>query len=302
MGFFLNYNGMKLFLIFFLLSCQSLLWGADVNLLSETLTNSQSPFNYPMQTSVIPGKNEDADVILLLHGYGGDHSIGEIIHSYGGLKEHLISFNFPDYRIFERGIDPLNSSYGTIHELLPVIYILKKLAVDSKLNKINLYGFSAGCGALVNTLMVLNTHRFDDSLKKVGVEDWDKKAILVAIQNGWVLLDAPFKSINEVFEGHRRKYTKFNNSNNYIKNQLNPIDNLKHLSGLKLNIIIYFEVPDANVGNKLDSVYSTILKETNTKGRTIILRGKSPGGHLDYHKDLWNRFRKETNTLQLESQ
>jgi len=265
---------------------------ADTQQLKSLFADASSnPFQYNMGITILPGHSQNSDVLLLLHGYGGDNSIARILQSYGDISDIMVSFNFPDYRILDRQYDLTKSVYGSIDEILPVVYMLNKLVVDGKLDKVNLYGFSAGGGAVINTLAVLNTHRFDTQLASIGVGADEKKVILNAIQNGWVLLDAPLKSMNEVNGRRGAGEGRDAVSSRYNKNGFNPIDNIPLLSGLKLNIIVYWEVPDEILSNRDDALFSERLKAVNPNGRNIILEG-STGGHVGYHAPLFRMYNK----------
>lgn len=283
-----------MFKIFIFLFCfiNFLVVAVDVQKLSQIFKNSTPPFNYNMWITVIPGRDQNSDVIVFLHGYGSDYSIADILQSYGEIDEHLVAFNFPDYRILERNYEPSKSVFGTIDEILPVIYILKKLVIDAQVHKIALYGFSAGGGALINTLMVLNTNRFDKQLQQLGLDKTEKQEILEALQKGWILLDAPLKSVKEIQQAisQRRKDII---SQRYLSNHFEPLENLQYLNGLKLNAIIYWEVPDEALGNRFDAVYAERFKKFNPHGKTIVLEGRTKGGHSGYHTMLWRRYNQE---------
>lgn len=256
---------------------------ADAQQLRSLFVNSstQNPFHYNMSITILPSHNQNADVMLLLHGYGSDNSIASILQSYGHLSNHLIAFNFPDFRIEDRGYNLSKSVYGSIDEILPVIYMLNKLVVEGKHDKVNLYGFSAGGGALINTLTILNTDQYDQPLLSIGVGEQQKKQILAAIQNGWILLDAPLKSMKRGRDPISKRYNK---------NRFNPIDNISRLTGLTLNIILYWEVPDEILSNRDDALYSERLMAANLHGRTVILEGNT-GGHISYHAPLFQMYK-----------
>lgn len=257
--------------------------------LESDLKKDPAFFNYPLNLRIYPANHAESGVLLMLHGYGGDYRIAEVLQNYGGISEHLISFNFPDYGIFERNLKPSNVTLGSLQEILPLIYVLKKLAVDSNIKVLNIYGFSAGAGALVNALVLLNTTKHDAELEKIGVQTSDKKSIIQAIERGWVLLDAPLKSMDEISESNGIYELDFL-SKRYIKNEMRPIDSLKKLKGLKLNVIVYFETPDEVISNRDDDLYAERLKQVNNKGKTLILKDKT-GGHTHYHSKLWNAYR-----------
>lgn len=257
-----------------------------------SLLKDPHDFGYPLNVMIYQAPNDHSDILLILHGYGGDHTIAEILQTYRPIDYHLISFDFPDHNILERQLEPAVITYGSIQELLPLIYVLKKLVIDVGIQKISIYGFSAGCGAIVNALAVLNETKYDAELSKIGVTAQDKTKILAAIEKGWILLDAPLKSMDEITDSYANGKMDFL-TKRYIQNDMRPIDALMKLKGLKLNVIVYFETPDEVVKNRDDDLYSHRLETANPKGQNIILKGSS-GGHVSYHSKLWNTFRQKS--------
>lgn len=271
---------MKTILFYLCLLVCSTVTAIETASLDKLLKATNNPFAYDLHPLLIPAKSSDADVVLMLHGVGSDYRIAEIIDGYKIVPDHLISFNFPDY-----------SSYGTIQELLPPLYLLKKLTVDGQISPIHLYGFSAGAGAAINLLAVLNTKTYDAALKNIGITENDKKTILNAIQKGYVLLDAPLKSFDEIARG-RPNIPELNVAvERYRQSGLRPIDSVNSLSGLKLNVILFLQTPDAAVMNLDDDMLIERLIAANPQGKNIVIR-LDEGGHLGFHRSLWNAFLK----------
>ena len=281
----------QFFLSLFL--CPVFLFGADRAALNKAVSAiRESPFYYDLSPVFIPAKAQDAPVLLSLHGMGGDASIGQVLHTFG-LPYHIVSFNFPDYSFYGRRIENRNTTFGTIQELLPFLYVLKKLILEGNLNSINLYGFSAGGGALINGLAVLNSNRFSKELQSIGINPKEKEQMLRAIQNGTIILDAPLKSMRELMRKRKDSGELKAIAKRYETNNLEPIDSLALLSPLSLHVIVYFEVPDNAVLNDDDDLFEQRLRQANSKGTSLIIRGHS-GGHLEYHKNLWQSVKKIT--------
>lgn len=141
------------------------------------------------------------------------------------IEATLVSFNFPEYDIKEeREYDYRQATFGTIAELLPALYVLKQIVIDQGIASIDLYGFSAGGGALINVIGVLNTSTYDTELKKIGIHTLEKEKLLSAIQKGIIVLDTPLKSIEEIID-HRGSTPEFEYlAKNYRDNNLRPID------------------------------------------------------------------------------
>jgi hypothetical protein len=246
-----------------------------------------NPFDYDLAVSTIQGEREDSDVLLCCHGMGGDERIIARVYSTGVIRSHLVGFRFPDSgrEIFK--LSALDTHFGTIEELLPLLFLLKTLAVDASLSKIHLYGSSAGGGALINALAVLNEYRYRDRLEAIGIDEAHRKKIVAAIQNGWVVLECPLKSIDELIpfrKGDLQNLILL--AERYSKNDLRPIDSLNHLSPLKLNILLYFQNPDEIIFNRDDSLYIHRLLLANPYGRREILI-RNEGKHTSFHPTLW---------------
>ncbi len=109
------------------------------------------------------------------------------------------------------------------------------------------HGFSAGGGAVVNAIAVLNGTAYDSELRKIGVGAEEKKRLLFAIQRGIVVLDTPLKSVEEImdFRGSSEEFEIL--ANKYREHGFRPIDSLKMLKGLSLNILLYFDKVDIRV-------------------------------------------------------
>ncbi len=249
------------------------------------------PFNYDLHLSSIPSSNVkyDLEAIICFHGYGGDYRLTEEIRQQVEFDKLLVGFNFPDYGIQEGTYDPEKAAFGSIRELLPAIYTLKEYAVAKGIKRIDLYGRSAGGGALINTLAVLNTAFYDVDLKKIGITIQDKTTILRAIQNGVILLDVPLKSVEEIIDlrGTTRELEILAAA--YKMHDMRPIDSIRHLTGLPLNILLYFEEGDEVLSNRDDELYIQLLKKANSLGTTKVIFGNS-GGHSIYHADLWDAY------------
>ena len=279
------------FTISLLLCIHFSLYGANFDHLTNTIqvADTQSLFPYDLEIQAIKGKSDDEPVMICFHGYGSDKRVGRVVSSYPEISEHVVSFNFPDYQIQPNTRDPHKTAFGSIDELLPALYALKKCVVDAGVDRVSLYGFSAGGGAVVNTIAVLNTERFDSSLSKVGITSTDKRAILEAIQKGDVILDCPLKSIDEIiaFRGHNREFDILRGR--YRQNDLRPIDSLKHFENLSLNILVHFQVGDKALSNRDDDLFIQRLRLYNALGNTCAVTGND-GGHLSYHASLWKIY------------
>ena len=242
------------------------------------------PFAYDLHLVTVPGNSSKA--IVCFHGMGMDYKIIDYVEQYAKGDSTLISFNFPDHGIRVGFFDPEQTQFGSIKEILPALYVLKKTVIDSKFKEVTLYGFSAGGGAIINMLAVLNTSVYDKDLKEIGIQKKDKKKILAAIQKGRVLLDAPLKSLREMIEHHEKMVELEIVAARYEKNSMEPIDNISKLDGLGLHFILNFQSPDEVLSNRDDQLYIERLKQLGAKSSvSFVIEGE---GHGLPHPHLWD--------------
>lgn len=240
-------------------------------------------FNYNLGVKVIH-VNDHSEVTICCHGYGHCNKIVESVAAQKLFAGQLIGFNFSDYGITP-GSDHNKSKYGTIDELLPLMYLMKYCACNLSFRKLNLYGFSAGGGAIINVLAILNQSSYKEQLEKIGIFPAHAKMIITALKQGQVVLDCPLKSMDEIIAVRGKTNDLEIIASHYNQNKLNPIENLELLQGLKLSIILNFQNPDEVIGNRDDTLFIERLRKYN-KGNTIVIIS-SNGGHNDYHADLW---------------
>lgn len=247
-------------------------------------------FDYDLHPFTIPG---NSSTMICFHGSGANYHIAQDVKEQSKIGDTLVSFNFPDHDFYDGNYDTKKISFGSIAELLPALAILKMEVIDKKKEAINLYGFSAGGGALINLFAPLTLSTYDEELKKIGISNEEKKRILHAIQKGWIILDVPLKSVEEIidFRGPTKELEAF--AKQYKKNYLRPIDSLKYLENLALNIIVHFQVPDEILSNRDDELYIERIKKYNAKGKTHIVIGHD-GGHIAPHPSLWQFYKNIT--------
>lgn len=250
-------------------------------------------FDYDLHISSLPGKNNH--VMICFHGYGDNYEVASSLKKLNSFDATLISFNFPEYDIKQgRKYDPSLASFGTINELLPALYVMKQTILEQNLDSVDLYGFSAGGGALINALAVLNTSTYDPQLKKIGIESADKKKILSAIEKGTIILDTPLKSIEEIidFRGSTEEFQIL--AKHYLDSNLRPIDSVKLLKGLSLNILLHFQEKDEVLSNRDDLIYIKRLEESLPEGNITVIIGND-GGHMTPHTSLWTYYSQKSN-------
>jgi hypothetical protein len=273
-------RGMRVFcvflLVFFTFSCSS--------------SRHKAPsFAYDLHLSY-QGESKDLAVICF-HGFGGDYRVLDSVEPFMQGKATLISFNFPDYGKRSGFLDPLQTSFGTIEEILPALYVLKKTAIDDGFKKICLYGFSAGAAAAINCISALNNSAQDAALRSIGINKAEKKKILSALQAGDVILDTPLKSIDELVALYGNTQELEIIGKRFRENQMDPIHSLKFWKGLSLNVLVHFQVPDEVVSNRDDELFVKTLK-SHCLGNIDVLVG-SDCGHKLPHASLWEYYMKK---------
>lgn len=276
---------MKLLSIIFL--CSTTLAISKMEL--HNLLKPSHPFSYDLGIKVMPGKQTNSGVTICCHGYGSSCNIGEVVHLFKAIPDHLVSFNFPDYDCIRRKLTVHQTVFGTPDELMPILFLLKRLVIDGGVEQVSLYGFSAGGGAIVNILATLNQAMRDELLKKIGIDAEGKKKIIAALQKGMIILDCPLKSMDEIAD-FRPGSDMDILSKRYRDNNMRPIDSIRLLKGLNMSILVHFQNPDEMIGNKDDAEFIERLKSANA-GKTYSVIA-SEDGHNTYHGSLWKEYKK----------
>ncbi len=256
-----------------------------ISLLAFAPLFSAAPFSHDLHLTSISGKTPQ--VVIAAHGMGGNYKIGHNVKT----DKTVISFNFPDYDYTKRPIKPNEIAFGTADEILPLLYVIQQCVIIEGNQEIDLYGFSAGGGAVINAIGALNTNRFDEHLEKIGIDKAGKEKMLAAIQKGTIILDAPLKSIKEIidFRGSSKELAFIEKK--YQANDMEPIEALKYLKGLSLDIVVYFQNPDEILSNRDDELFYDRLKKYNS-GTTELIIGRG-GGHNTPHTLLWESLAKK---------
>lgn len=277
------------FILCVLLFLPSVIWTTDPEKIAKACEATISPFSYPLNIHIRNGWCLDEPLLICCHGYGSSAILGDILRTNPQIRGPILSFDFPDHDILARGYDPKDSTFGTIQEILPLLYILKLCVVEAEADRVVLYGFSAGGGAAVNAIAALNTDRFDADMQKIGLGPEGKKAILRSIQNGLVILDCPLKSVDEILETRTEASCFDILAERYRLNNMRPIDALQAFAGLTLNVIVYFEMPDQILSNRDDALFIRRLIQNNPRGKNVPVVGTS-GGHNEFHPLLWQAY------------
>lgn len=281
-------NTIYKFIFVFYLCAFSSAFGLDGMFLKERLSKVPNPFNYALNLTVTPSQDKQAGVILCFHGTGADHETGAVI-AQAAPHFNVVSFDFPDAKIYVTGKRYQDSTFGSIEEILPALYVAKACLRYGNVDALSLYGFSSGGGAVINFLAVLNGSKYDNWLAVVGIGKEDKEAILSAVQKGYVILDCSVKSHEEIicFRGNLPELVW--KAKKYAMNGFTPINALDNLQGLSLNVLVNFQNPDEAVFNRDDDLFAKRLRQVNDNGRTTVVISHDEG-HIAYHSALWKAF------------
>lgn len=281
---------MKLVFLLFLVTISHFannLDAVNADAIRNIFDTTSNPFNYDLQLKILPGNKKDAELLICLHGMGGDATLCNIMRSNPVIPYHIVAFNFPDYGLRYSNFE--KTTFGTFEEIAPALFVLKKSIIDGGADKVHLYGFSAGGGAVINVLATLNSNDYDSSLKKLGIDARAKQTILKSIQQGSVVLEVPLKSFDEIVDTtHEPEIQAL--AERARKNGMIPIENIEKLRGLSLNVFLYFANPDKVLGNRDDAEFIKRIKDANKNGQTVAIIGRN-SGHISYHPELWNAYK-----------
>lgn len=250
--------------------------------ISHLSAQAQEVLNYDPEIELIHDEKSFQEITITCHGCGGNKDIGHYVASQ--LDTPILTFNFPDHDMDEN-FDVYTSSFGTVREYLPLIFLLNACR-KSSISTINFYGFSAGGGAIINTLAILNNPKYEQDLVRIGVSEKDVQAIIAAISSGLIILDAPLKSITEILSIRPNDHMIQVLAERYPANGFEPIEVIEQLAGMKLNVLIYFEQSDEILSNRDDQLFYQKLKAVNKDGVTQLITGRD-GGHNGFHAALW---------------
>lgn len=247
----------------------------------------ENPFGHNLSVKYSFGSNNT--ILLCSHGFG-QNSQSIINRVRPNTSDTLIAFNYIDHDFSHETGDDTKTMMATPIEIMPLIYMLKKCVVDNNMSTISLYGYALGAANIVYAIEHLITEDHDDLLKKYNITTYDKKKILEALRKGKILLDVPFKSLDEiiVLQGptkillmYKERAAKFN--------ILSPLETLGKLKDLNITVLVFFDIKDEEFSNRYDSKFIKNLLEANSNGTNIVITSDN-GGHSATHVTLWKVY------------
>ncbi len=247
----------------------------------------ESLFQHDLAIKRSPGKNHT--VLLLSHDFGrNSHSIIDRVRP--NTSDTLISFNYIDHDFTHDTGDDRTTVIATPLEIMPLLYMLKKCVIEDKISPISLYGFSLGAANIIYAIYFLATENQDDLLKKYGITSTEKSLLLEAIRKGKILLDTPFKSIDEriSFLGPGEIMLMYK-ERALAHKVLSPLETLGKLKNLGMTFLLFFDIHNEEQFNQEDSSFAKNLLDANVNGTTIIISSDN-GGHNATHETLWKIY------------
>lgn len=244
-------------------------------------------FSYDLGLKIIQSASKTDQVTICCHGYGDSNQIVDGMYAQRVLPGTLVGFNFPDHDITGEH-DHTTTTFGSIDEIVPLLFVLRVCLDELQARVVNLYGFSAGGGTIVNCLAVLNTDQYDKQLASLGITEKEKKKMVIALERGHIILDCPLKSIEEIIAARGSDAVLEILRARYDAHHMNPIDAIQHLAGMRLSIILHFQKHDEIVSNRDDQLFIERIRAAN-QGTTSVVIGDD-GGHNCWHASLWNWY------------
>lgn len=243
-----------------------------------------NPFHHELDIRYSKGTSKN--ILLLSHGFGGN-SQSIIDRVRPNTSDTIIGFNYIDHDFSHATGDDRKTSLATPLEFMPLIYMLKKCVVENNMSTISLYGYALGASDIIYAISFLSTVDRDDLLKKYNITASDKIRILDALRKGKILLDDPFKSIDEMiaFRGPTEillMYKERANKNNV----LSPVDTLAKLKDLNMTFLLFFDIKNEEFFNRDDSNFAKNLIDANANGTNVVITADN-GGHTANHHTLW---------------
>lgn len=250
--------------------------------------DKENPFSHDLSIQCSPGTNQT--ILLCSHGFGGSsQSVMDRVRP--NTSDTVISFNYIDHDFSHETGDDTKTVVATPLEVMPLLYMLKKCVVDNKLSSISLYGYALGAANIIYAIERLTTENFDDLLKKYSITTSDKETMLNAIRRGKILLDVPFKSIDEVIAlresnsttalMYKERAAKYGISS--------PLKTLSKLKNLGMTFLLFFTTNNEEFSNRYDADFAKNLLDANANGTNIVITADN-GGHSDMHTMLWKIY------------
>ena len=103
------------------------------------------------------------------------------------------------------------------------------------------------------------------------------------LRKGQIILDTPLKSVAEIIDFRGKSEELVVIGSHYHENNMEPIEVLKELEELAMNILVHFQVPDEILSNRDDDLYIERLKKCNTGGKTKVIIGHDEGHSLPHN-------------------
>lgn len=252
-----------------------------------TALEKENPFGHDLSVQCLSGTNQI--VLLCSHEFGGS-SQSVMNRVRANTPDTVISFNYIDHDFSHETGDDTKTVIATPLEVMPLLYMLKKCVVDNNISPISLYGYALGAANIIYAIERLTTENQDDLLRKYNINESDKRSILRAVRGGKILLDVPFKTLDEVITLRGLNETTLMYQDRAAKSGiLSPLETLGKLRDLNMTFLLLFTTNDQEFSNRYDSDFAKNLLDANANGINIVITGDN-GGHSDTHTMLWKIY------------
>ena len=227
-------------------------------------------------------------IVLYFHGYGGRGKDAEKIVPLKNVP--LLTFDFQD----AASRSWRATSLGQKKEVLVAAYFAHA-CVKAGFKKILLFGFSRGGAVALNLLRLLKDQAYEKDLDSVGISKLDAEKIVVALETGGIMLQAPlvdsFKAIGKSIGGlgtlfgfrHIAAFL-FSCVTRHALFGMQGVHSVKWLCdvGHRFRIVWHIKTNDTVVPS--DEMYQCIRMLEAYDNKRIYV-SESSGNHLDHPSD-----------------
>jgi len=187
------------------------------------------------------------------------------------------------------------SSLGQRPDALVAIYALKTINEELHPDVINIYGFSRGTAAAVNTEAILadTSDKYDADLQRIGVTPEIRAELLEKIRRGALILNTPMGNGNDAIKRHVAwipQWIKL--AATWAASNYNPAgphleESANHINSPGRKAFLYFEQDDNMTGNKAANKKLCNAFMRNNPETTTIIEGADGdswgfGGHAHH--------------------
>lgn len=144
-----------------------------------------------------PDRNT-AELTIVCHGFGGDSTLADMLHSDGNLTGDLLTYEMVDSAQFGTPLSKAN--FGQTHDFKGFAATLLYAHNQYPQYEIfSAYGLSRGGATVIITLPKLIQYAKNDAdLQSLGITETMAAILVAKLKKGTIILDRPLHSINSV--------------------------------------------------------------------------------------------------------